>query len=258
MSQKPTIVFVAGASHLAETWNKLTSILEAQDYKCVCVTLPSTLGSRDTTFAEDIQSVRDAIEPETAQGRDVVLVVHSYGGAVSESALKGLTKPKTNDPSSDNNSSGHVVGLIMMASGFVVTGSCFLDGFDGKPPPIWNVNTETGFLELTVEPRELFYHDLPEEEGKYWVEKLQKQALQPLAKGGEHYYAGWMDLPVWYLSTKEDKALPVQAQGMFVQSAKDAGADITVREIDTSHSPMLSKPKETADFVIEAVAAFTG
>ena len=39
--------------------------------------------------------------------------------------------------------------------------------------------------------------------------------------------------------------------------AKDAGGDMTMREIESSHSPKLSKLKETADFVTEAVAAFT-
>jgi hypothetical protein len=36
-----------------------------------------------------------------------------------------------------------------------------------------------------------------------------------------------------------------------------AGGDITLKEIASSHSPMLSKPKETTDFILEAVAAFT-
>jgi hypothetical protein len=38
--------------------------------------------------------------------------------------------------------------------------------------------------------------------------------------------------------------------------AKDAGADVTLREITSSHSPMLSKPKETADFILDAVKVF--
>ncbi len=109
---------------------------------------------------------------------------------------------------------------------------------------------------IIVEPRQLFYHDLPEEEGNYWVARLEKQSLKALMEGGENAYAGWMDVPVWYLATTEDKALPIQAQRMFVQNAKDAGADVTIREIESSHSPMLSRPKETADFILEAVASF--
>jgi predicted peptidase len=79
-----------------------------------------------------------------------------------------------------------------------------------------------------------------------------------MMEGGEHSYAGWMDVPVWVLATTEDKALPVQVQRMYVQAAKDAGADITMREVESSYSPMLSRPKETVDFILEAVASLTG
>lgn len=65
-------------------------------------------------------------------------------------------------------------------------------------------------------------------------------------------------MPVWFLSTTEDKALPVEAQRMMVQGARDAGADVSVREVESSHSPMLSRPEETVGFVLEAVKAFVG
>lgn len=77
-------------------------------------------------------------------------------------------------------------------------------------------------------------------------------------EGGEAAYAGWMEVPVWYLSTTADQALPIEAQRIFVQAAKEAGGDVTLWEVESSHSPMLSKPEETAKFVLEAVVAFTG
>jgi len=86
MSQKPSIVFVPGAWHRAETWDKVTALLSSQGYRCISVTLPSTLSSTTTTFLEDITAIRKAITAETAEGRDVVLVVHSYGGSVGASA----------------------------------------------------------------------------------------------------------------------------------------------------------------------------
>lgn len=43
---------------------------------------------------------------------------------------------------------------------------------------------------------------------------------------------------------------------MLVDMVKDH-ADVTVREIASSHSPMLSRPKELVDFILEATAAFT-
>jgi len=254
MSDKPTLVLVPGAWHRTETWDKISSLLEAQQYKCVPVALPSTAGNASATFGEDVEAIRNSIVAETTQGRDVIVVGHSYGGALGPSSIKDLARPKQGAPLSAD---GHVLGLIMMACGFCQTGVSFIDRFGGKPPPIWRTDP-SGFLILTVPARELFYHDLPKEEGDYWVSKLTKQSQKAIMEGGDHSYAGWMDVPVWYLATTEDQALPIQAQMMFLQGAKDAGGDITMREVESSHSPMLSRPKETVDFVLEAVAAFTG
>jgi pimeloyl-ACP methyl ester carboxylesterase len=258
MSQKPTLVFVPGAWHSANVWNKVTSILEAQGYKCISVTLPTTISDPTKSFKDDFQAVRDAIVSETSQKHDVVVVMHSYGGAVGVSAIKGLTAPKQEaaTPTLDHESSGHVIGIAMMATGFGPSGTTFLEALGGVPPPAWKLNYETGFADLVVDAREGLYHDLPEEEGDLWVSRLLKQSLKALTEGSEYTYAGWMDVPAWYLGTTDDKALPFQAQQYFLQVAKDAGADVTAREIDSSHSPMLSKPKETADFIMEAAAAF--
>lgn len=172
------------------------------------------------------------------------------------SAIKDLTLPKETALGGPREK-GHVIGLAMMATGFGPAGVTFLEGLGGKPPPSWELNYENGFAEIVVEPRDGFYHDLPEEEGNLWVSRLQKQSLKALTEGAEYTYAGWMDVPVWYLGTTADKALPFQVQQFYLQAGKDAGGNITAREIDSSHSPMLSKPEETANFVLEAVSAFT-
>lgn len=70
-------------------------------------------------------------------------------------------------------------------------------------------------------------------------------------------YAGWMDLPVWYLACTEDRAVPVEIQRMMVQGAKDAGANVTSREINSGHSVLLCKPRESAEFITEALTTFT-
>jgi len=253
MTINPTLILVVGSWHSTETWDKISSLLKAQDFRCVPVALPSTAGDANANFKDDVDAVRDSILTETTNRRDVVVVVHSYGGMVGSSAIKSLTKPKQDV---GDNKSGHVIGLVMIATGFCKTGLSFLDGFGGAPPPIWRLDPGE-FVVLTVPAKDLFYHDLPDEEGNYWVSKLTKQSSNSLTTGGEYCYSGWKDVPVWYLATTEDKALPIEAQKYFVQLAKDSGADVTMKEIESSHSPMLSKPKETVKFIVQAVVAFT-
>lgn len=260
MTQTPTLIFVPGAWHTAETWSQTIAELEPKGFKCIAVTLPSTT-SVTAGLGDDVEAVQDAIRAESDEGRDVVLIVHSYGGLVGSSSIRGFAK-KAHDDSvkslvKDESSSGRVIGLALIATGFVKTGLSFLGATGGKPPPQWVADTEAGTARLIVDPRDWFYHDLPEEEGKAWVEKLTPHSLKSLAEGGEHAYAGWKDVPCWFLVTLEDRALPGAFQEMLVQGAVAEGGDVTMRKIETSHSPMLSQPQKTAEFISDAVASFT-
>jgi hypothetical protein len=134
----------------------------------------------------------------------------------------------------------------------------FLEAGGGKPPPQWVADTESGFATIVVDPREMMYHDLPEEEGNLWVSKLEKQSLKALSEGGEYAYAGWRDVPAWFLATVEDQALPFELQQYLIKLARDENADVVDRKVNSSHSPMLSQPKETAKFLKEAIADFVG
>ncbi|KAI2934668.1 hypothetical protein CBS63078_1218 [Aspergillus niger] len=204
----PTLIFIPGAWHQPTCYSKLITHLQTHhpDLHCTTITLPSTTGDPAATFKDDLDATRAAIITETIHhGRNVVLIAHSYGGMVANSAIKGFTSPSSS-------SSGIIIGLILIASGYTLTGLSFMDPFLGHPPPSWRANHTTGFAELVTSPRELFYHDLPEEEARYWVSQLRPQSLKALFEGGEYSYAGWKDVPSWYIGTGEDKGLPVLMQ----------------------------------------------
>jgi pimeloyl-ACP methyl ester carboxylesterase len=135
MPPKPTLVFVPGSWHGAITWSKIPSLLETQQYKCVAVDLPSNASNPSATFLDDITAVRKLIMAETAQGHDVNVVEHSYGGQVGNSAVKGLTRSK-DDGSSSTGQTGHVIGIAMIATGFTITGVGFLEGLGQLPPSV--------------------------------------------------------------------------------------------------------------------------
>lgn len=256
MANLPTLVFVPGAWHRPTCYDKIIKLLrEEHGLKCTAITLPSTTGNPEATFKDDIDAARDAISGETTQGRDVVVVVHSYGGMVGNSAVKGFAKPRGAAPDS---STGHVIGIILIASGYTLTGFAFMDPFFGIPPPQWRINKETGFADIVMPPRQFFYHDLPADEAEYWTSQLTTQSLKALFEGGQYAYAGWLDVPSWYIGTIEDRGMPVVAQRLTVGMAREMGGHIEHRELPTSHSPFLSRPKETVEIMVDAIGAFTG
>lgn len=260
MPTLPTLVLIHGSWHGPICYDPIIKLLQGtHNLKCIAVALPSTTGNPNATFKDDLDAARAAISSETNAGRDVVVIAHSYGGMVGNSAIKGFAQPRgAVSETSAAATSGHVIGLILIASGCTLAGMAFMDPFFGHPPPSWRVNKATGFAELVVPPRELFYHDLPEDEAEYWVSQLGSQSLKALFEGGEYSYAGWLDVPVWFIGTIEDRGLPVLAQRMGIGMAREMGASVVHREMQTSHSPFLSKPEETVGIILEAVEAFTG
>lgn len=255
MSSTPTLIFIPGSGHIAEIWDKIITLLSPQ-YKCIAITLESAKNDNTKGLDDDVAALRSIIIAETSQGHDAVLVAHSFGGAVAQSSVKGLTRSSSTSSSPPHNQ-GHIIGLALMASGFGQTGISFIDCLGGSPPPTWRID-DSGFAIWNVDPIPLFYHDLPEEERQCWAGKMTKLSLKSVMEGGEFAYAGWKDVPAWFLATTDDRALPVEAQRYFVQFARDNGGDVTLREIGSSHSPMLSRPEETAAFIREAVEAFVG
>jgi pimeloyl-ACP methyl ester carboxylesterase len=271
MTSLLTIVLIHGSWHRPICYSKIIKLLqEKYDLKCVSVALPSTSGNPAATFKDDLDAARGTISCETSRGHDVVVIAHSYGGMVGNSAIKGFTRVASSSTPLSTTADvqpvdqsqpplvGHVIGLILIASGFTLTGFSFMDPFLGYPPPSWRVNNSTGFADLVTPAWELFYHDLPAEEADYWVSQLTPQSLKALFEGGEYSYSGWMDVPAWYIGTVGDRGLPVVMQRLSVGMAREMGAIVEHRELQTSHSPFLSQPDETVEIVVEAIEAFTG
>ncbi|KAL3477328.1 alpha/beta-hydrolase [Aspergillus californicus] len=275
MSNLPSLVLIHGSWHTPACWDPILAILKSKhNLNCTAVTLPSNTNNPAATLKDDIDAAQSAVSAEVSRGRDVVIIAHSYGGMVGNSCIKGFARPsppQSTDKTQLQSSSpatltrtetdkGHVIGLILIASGFTLTGYAFMDLFFGMELPFFRANRETGFAELRTPlgPKQLFYHDLPDPEAEYWVSQLTTQSLKALFEGSEHAYAGWKDVPTWYIGTSEDKSMPVAVQRISVGVAKGMGGEIEHRELPTSHSPFLSLPGETVGVVVEAVEAFTG
>lgn len=263
MQNFPTLVFIPGAWHKATCYDLVIKLLEEEhNLKCVAVTLPSTTGDPNATFKDDLDAARKAVSSETSSGRDVVVIAHSYGGMVGNSVIKGFARPRETAKGvatqHADTTAGHVIGLILIASGYTFTGLAFMDPFFGRPPPTWHANWDTGFADIVTPPREFFYHDLTADEAEYRISQLAPQSLKALYEGAEYSYSGWLDVPSFYIGTIEDHGLPAVVQRLNVGMARGMGASAEHRELQTSHSPFLSQPEATVHIMVEAVEAFTG
>ncbi|KAF5686216.1 methyltransferase [Fusarium denticulatum] len=206
---------------------------------------------------------------ETGKGRDVIVITHSYGGTVGNSAAKGFSRPARSSASGQSSTpsstscerilkTGHVVGIIPIATGFCFTGLTFMDRFLNITPPFFRVNKKTGYADLTVRPQNFFYHDLPPAEADHATSMLTTQSLKALFEGREYSYSGWLDVPVWFIGTIEDQGLPIFIQRAQIGMVRMLGCRVVYTELKTSHSPFLSQPKQVVQIMLQAFEAFTG
>lgn len=93
LSSNPTVVLIPGAWHTPEAYEELTPFLDVAGFPHVSVSLPSvgvSPGVED--FGPDVAAVRSAVSLLADQCKDVVILMHSYGGLPGTEALKGLGK----------------------------------------------------------------------------------------------------------------------------------------------------------------------
>jgi hypothetical protein len=94
MSQSPVFVLVGGVSHTPEFFEALIKELENHGRQSHAVRYPTvgheTIG---TTQQDEVKAIQDAVARFVDdEQKDVILVMHSYGGWPGSRAVKGFDK----------------------------------------------------------------------------------------------------------------------------------------------------------------------
>lgn len=248
-----TLIFIHGAWHSPECWVKVLPALQQQGHRCFAPQVEFCGTEQPVeSLAGSVRQIQDLLAAETSAGNNVLLINHSFGGSVGCSAANGFTEK---NPSRLTPSSGKVVGIVQVCA-FTPPSKTSL--FDLVNPSVAFHHDHEGWQIIdTTDPVNVFYNDLSPDQAQYWKSRLLKQSTSPLTDR-EPVYAGWADVPVWYLLCTRDQAIPIQAQEGMVAAARAAGASITTKTLDAGHSPFLSKPDETVGFILEAVEHLQG
>ena len=130
---KPTILFVPGAWIQPPMYSPFLNVLHGAGYPVQVVTYPSLDPTNPSTadVAADSASIRnETLLPLVAEGKEVVIVMHSYGGMPGSVAATGLGIVERQA----SREAGGVVGLVFL-SGFVLAeGASVADGQGGALP----------------------------------------------------------------------------------------------------------------------------
>jgi len=230
-----TVVLVHGAFAESASWNGVIAAL--QNKGVTAIATPNPLRGVTT----DADNVRRAVE---AVGGPVLLVGHSYGGAVTTEAAVG---------------SDAVKGLVYVSAFAPDHGETSLgltDKFPGstlgetvRPIPLGD-----GTNDLIVD-RELFPNqfcgDVALADAK--IAASTQRAVRDFALGEPQpaETPAWKTLPSWFVFGSADKNIP--AAGLRFMADR-AGSLKTVEIEGASHSSMVSNPGVVAGLILDAIA----
>lgn len=128
----PTIVFSLGAWVIPAVFDATRSHLEALGFPSECPAHPSIGAEPPTkTLSDDAASLRGVLTKLADEGRDLVVVAHSYGGVVASSSLEGLGKTTR----AAEGKTGGVVKVVYLAAFALDKGQSLLGMLGGNYLP---------------------------------------------------------------------------------------------------------------------------
>jgi pimeloyl-ACP methyl ester carboxylesterase len=226
MSGPGAVVLVHGGFVDGSGWQGVYSLLRKDGFSVSVVQNPTL------SLEGDVAATKRVVD---AQSEPVILVGHSYGGAVITEA--------GNDP--------NVAALVYIAGFAPDTGesvNALIGGFpkDAPGPPI--LPPQDGFLFLDREKfHDSFAADVDPELAAFMADSQVPWGVDAL--GGTVSEAAWRNKPSWYLITSDDRMIPPQAQR---EMSGRAGS--TVEEAAGSHAIYVSQPEAVAGLVKKAAS----
>ena len=218
------IVLVHGGFVDGSGWEDVYKILKKDGYPV------SIVQNATITLADDVATTKRVLD---AQTKPVILVGHSYGGAVITEAG---THPK-------------VAGLVYVTA-FAPDAGESVSTLIANPPPGAPVPPilppQDGFLALDrAKFAASFAGDVEKSKAEFMADSQVPWGVNAL--GGTISVPAWKSKPSWYLIATDDKMIPPPAQHAM---SKRAGS--TVVEVKGSHAIYVSQPAAVAALIEKA------
>ncbi len=238
---KPTVVLVHGAFADSTGWGATIAQLRDDGYPVIAAANPLRGLTADSDYVRSVL--------QTIPG-PIVLVGHSYGGAVITNAARGVP----------NVEALVYVGAFVPDAGESIAQAADPANFPGSllgpdttiVRPVANPAAQNGqdvdiYIALD-DFRQVFAGDVPARRAA-----VMARTQRPLTATANFEPSGepaWATLPSWDLVTTADKAIPPAAQRFM---ATRAGAHIST--IDSAHDVMISHPDAVTKIVEQAARA---
>ncbi|MEQ9520599.1 MAG: alpha/beta hydrolase [Parvibaculum sp.] len=234
-------LLVHGAWHDERCWELVAPHLVAAGHDVHTLTLPGHWHKARPSFQISLKSYTQAVCDAAVQiAEPVILVGHSMGGMVISGAAQAQP---------------HLFKHLVYLTGYVppLNQLVHMRGLvaEDQDTKLWR-GVWTDWLRFRVHlvsahTRELFYHDCPPAVAELAQSRLCSQAGRPLMGPLWTTAGGLGSVTKTYIECLQDRVISIGHQRKMQSHAEFS----RVLTLDSSHSPFLSQPEETAAYLFE-------
>ncbi|KAF4951700.1 hypothetical protein FSARC_12851 [Fusarium sarcochroum] len=244
--ETPTVVIIPGSFAPAKLYHVFAQSLQQHGIDSRIVDTPS-VGRQGIlppqTMSDDVDEIVRVVSKLTGQGKEVVLMTHSYGGIPGTQSLSKLSR-KVREAQGKQ---GGVRKIIYLASVLLQTGVSNLDAFGSNLPDYLTIKDD--YMSITPEGHApTTFSDLPAEEGLRLAKEMSDHSTtsfrEPLT------YAGYSDVEVHYIVCEQDQIIPPQFQRGMIEAVETlTGKGVKVHNLESGHMPPISQPDNLSKIV---------
>ena len=230
-----TFVLVHGAWHGGWCWHKLVPLLEAEGHTVDALDLPGHGEDRTPVSGMTLEGNVDRIlERIAAAGEPVVLLGHSMGGMSVTQAAEHVPDRIAKLVYLCAFLPGDGQSLPDLAAGDRVQENLIVNGAEGT------------MLVAEHALKDAFYGECSDEDIAFARSRLVPESLAAMGAPMHLTEERAGSVPRAYIECLRDGAIVIDTQ----HSMQAARPCEPVRQIDTDHSPFLSRPRELADHLL--------
>ncbi|KAJ7797023.1 Alpha/Beta hydrolase protein [Mycena olivaceomarginata] len=247
---KPTIIVIPGSFSAISGYAAVIAEFEAHGYAVHGIEL-ETVGRRAGKAPDmyaDSAKVAALVSKLADEGKDVVLMPHSYGGIVALEASKGLAKSVR----SKVGKTGGVARIVLVTAVAPLEGQTVKDLFGGALDFMKN---EGGYLVRMDAPiaTAVGFSNLPAEEAQKWAATMEDHSAESFEQ--KLTYAAYKAIPILYLFCEDDKLMLPELQNKLIAGLEGemGGQKVDRHSVKSGHAIHASQPKAMVAVVRKAI-----
>ena len=250
---------VPGAWHGSIHMRPLIEHLSSRGYPSIALDLPTADASPpDKGLYDDIAFLASHLEELVAtQGKDVIVIVHSYSGLPGSSAARPFVKKDR----AQKGEEGGVIGVLYISSWALPAGKTVMDAGYGMNADWMKVDVcvssrspahmpitkhePQGPISTVANAAHIFYNDLSPSDAEFYVSHLTTHCVIATIQPAAADCCGGV-VPTTYLICERDNAMPIHVQE---RNTRNLGEECKIVRCDAGHSPFLSRVEFVGDVI---------